>query len=153
MLENPIVHIAFPIICAIIMNVIIYSFKWNVRTSEGKINNPLIPPGYIVGSVWIIIFGLLGYVHYLLYKQNNGVSFVSISVVCFFIFCLLYPVLTSGLSKQNANMLNLLTLILSFSLAIVLVKTLPSTFKYIIPLLLWASYVNITDAIQCSKLV
>ena len=72
--------ILIPVITAIIMNGIIYMFGINKQDNKSIIN-PLLPPGYIIGSIWIIIFGLLGYVHYLLYKLKNGISFTSLFLI------------------------------------------------------------------------
>jgi len=56
------IHILTPVVAALLMNGIIFSQKWNI--SKGLPKNPYIPGGGIVGAIWMIIFALLGYVHY-----------------------------------------------------------------------------------------
>ena len=150
MLNKPFIHIFFPIMLAIIVNSIIYSFGINNQVEKSKEYNKLLPPGYIIGFIWIIIFGLLGYAHYLIYMLKNGVSFASLSIVFMLLFSISYPFLT-GLKFKSGLILNLITLILSFILGIIIIIESKYIFLYIIPLLLWASYVNIVDTIYCSK--
>ena len=59
---GPLYHILVPVLAAIIMNGIIYTFGINKYSEKNKIN-PYIPPGYVIGTIWVIILGLLGYLH------------------------------------------------------------------------------------------
>jgi tryptophan-rich sensory protein len=142
-------HILIPIIFAILINYLIYYFGLNY--SSKKIKSSILPPGYIIGLIWIIIFGLLGYVHYLLYKLKNGFNIYSISIIALLFFCLAYPFLTSGLQQKNATILNLITLIFAFIVALLVITQSINAFYYIMPLLIWASYVNISDVYICSN--
>lgn len=141
-LNYPYIHIYIPIIIALITNSILYIGKTNKVKS-----NPYIPPGYIVGSVWCILFGILGYIHYLLYKSNNSISVASISVILFIIFSLAYPFITKSFT-DNVDLLNIISLILAFILAIIIIIKSKYIFLYTIPLLLWISYVNIVSNIK-----
>jgi len=138
-------HILVPIVLAIIMNGIIYMFKLN--KNDNLINDSLykkfLPPGYIIGSIWLIIFGLLGYVHYLIYKQNDNKITITSLFICFIIlFCLSYPLIT-GLKVKSGIIMNLLSLILGFILGIVIITQSKYAFLFVLPLIIWASYVNI----------
>ena len=75
-IDRPYIHILAPMIFAIITNGLVFSRRGK-DFKETKIIYKYIPPGYIVGSVWIILFGFLGYAHYLLYKLDNGISIAS----------------------------------------------------------------------------
>jgi tryptophan-rich sensory protein len=141
--------ILIPVITAIIMNGIIYMFGINKQDNKSIIN-PLIPPGYVIGTIWIIIFGLLGYVHYLLYKLKNRISFTSLFLIFVILFCISYPLIT-GLKQKSGLLLNLITLILAFILGMLVIIESKYIFIYIIPLILWATYVNIAYVIQCSE--
>jgi tryptophan-rich sensory protein len=66
-LDYPAFHIAIPVIISIVINGIIYSQGWS-KNKQKNIKNPLIPPGYFIGPIWIFIFALLGYAHYLYNK-------------------------------------------------------------------------------------
>jgi tryptophan-rich sensory protein len=141
--------ILIPIIAALMMNGIIYTFGINKQNNKNIIN-PLIPPGYIVGTIWIIIFGLLGYTHYLLYKLKDGISFTSLFLIFVLLFCIAYPLIT-GLKEKSGLLLNLITLILAFILGMLVIIESKYIFIYVIPLILWAIYVNVAYVIQCSE--
>ena len=140
-------NIFIPIIAAIMMNGIIYTFGLNKQSMK---TNPLIPPGYIIGTIWIIILGLLGYVHYLIYKLNNKITFTSLFIIFIILFCILYPIIT-GLKEKSGLLLNLITLILSFVLGLLVIIQSKYIFIYIIPFILWSIYVNAAFVIQCSE--
>jgi tryptophan-rich sensory protein len=139
-------NILVPVILAILMNGYIYSNKL-----YNKIVNPYIPPGYIVGIIWIIIFGLLGYVHYKLYKLNNSSTRASLFTIFVIIFSLSYPLITN-LKFKSGILLDLFTLIFAFILGLLVLDESKEIFIYIIPLIVWAIYVNIADVIECSKI-
>ena len=151
---GPLYHILVPVLTAIIMNGIIYTFginKYSEKTEKNKIN-PYIPPGYVIGTIWVIILGLLGYLHYLVYKKYDSITFTSLLIIFTILFCISYPLIT-GLRVKSGLLLNLITLILSFILALFVITESKYMFIYLIPLLVWASYVNIAFTIQCSEII
>ena len=143
LLDNIYFNILTPIILAIITNFLIYYYK---IYDQGKNMNKFLPPGYIIAIIWIILLGLLGYIHYLLRKLQKRESFTSLFVIFLVLFCIAYPAIT-GLKKKNSYLLNLLTLIFSFILGLLIISESTNIFLYLIPLLIWASYVNIVFAI------
>ncbi len=146
-------HVLVPIILALLMNGIIYTFKLNANntmTKKDNIYKKLLPPGYIIGTIWIIIFGLLGYTHYLIYKDNeNKITITSLFIIFVILFCLAYPLIT-GLKVKTGLLLNLISLILAFTLGITIILQSKFAFLFIIPLIVWSSFVNIVDTLQCS---
>jgi tryptophan-rich sensory protein len=148
---GPLYHILVPVLAAIIMNGIIYTFGINKYSEKNKIN-PYIPPGYVIGTIWVIILGLLGYLHYLIYKKYEAITFTSLLIVFVILFCISYPLIT-GLKVKSGLLLNLITLILAFILALFVITESKYMFIYLIPLLVWASYVNIAFTIQCAEII
>lgn len=126
------IHILVPIILAIVLNFYIYTQGWNNDNEK----NSKLPPGYIIGSIWIIILGLLGYIHFLLYP-----SVYSWFIVLTILYCLSYPFLTSGLQNTDNNIYNVIALILAIIVTIIMYYK--SNIIYAIPFLLWTFYVNI----------
>jgi tryptophan-rich sensory protein len=149
-INNPIFHILIPVLLAISMNSFIYLFGINKKDEQDNQYSKLLPPGYVIGIVWTIIFGLLGYAHYLMYKLNDRINIGSVSIVLVIIFCLLYPVITS-LKLKYGLLLNLITLIISFVLGFIIILQSKYIFLYIIPFIVWSSYVNIVDTLICSN--
>ena len=66
-------NIFIPVVLAIIINLISFGLGWSGKSKDSK-RNPLLPPGYVIGIVWIIILGLLGYVHYEIFKLHNKIK-------------------------------------------------------------------------------
>ena len=126
------IHILVPIILAIVLNFYIYTQGCNNDNEK----NSKLPPGYIIGSIWIIILGLLGYIHFLLYP-----SVYSWFIVLTILYCLSYPFLTSGLQDTDNNYFNLIALLLAIIVTIIMYYK--SNIIYAIPFLLWTFYVNI----------
>ena len=126
------IHILVPIILAIVLNFYIYTQGWNNDNEK----NSKLPPGYIIGSIWIIILGLLGYIHFLLYP--SGYSWF---IVLTILYCLSYPFLTKGLQNTDNNYFNLIALLLAIIVTIIMYYK--SNIIYAIPFLLWTFYVNI----------
>ena len=125
-LNNPILHVLIPVLLALSINSILYLFGINKISEQRKKETEnseyfkLFPPGYVIGIIWIIIFGLLGYAHYLLYKLKDRINIGSVSIIFVIIFCLLYPFITS-LKFKYGLLLNLITLIISFVLGIIII--------------------------------
>jgi len=135
------VHILVPVVAALTLNGLIFALGWNVGKAK---KNPYLPPGYIIGIVWVIILGILGSLHYRLQEQKAFT--VAYTIVALIIFCLLYPFLTSGLKSNTwSSVLNLATLVFAFSASLAIPRT---EVAYMIPILLWATYVNVTQLLQ-----
>jgi tryptophan-rich sensory protein len=149
------INIVLPILAALIINYIIYYKGWSERYKKDDKEKEieLLPPGYIIGLIWMILFGLLGYINYRLYKLKNKINFGNILVVFFILFSLAYPFLTFGLNKKYGLLLNYVTLLLSFILSLVIVLYSIKIFMYLIPLLLWVFYVNYVFIVLCSKII
>lgn len=142
-----VLSIAVPILSAIIMNIAIYTTS--VGANRNQRASSLLPPGWVIGMIWIFLFGLLGYIFYL-YKNN---AWIATSIIVFFLYCLMYPLYTRGLNAKSrvAKLANLGTLILAFGLTIAIARTSGKNVLYMIPILLWASYVNVLDVLECAK--
>ena len=147
---HPVIYVLTPVILAIITNSIIYTNNWQSQDTNPR--NPLLPPGYVIGAIWTAIFALLGYALYLT-RDNQSASLASCSIVAIIIWSLAYPFLTNGLQQKRGRILNTVTLILAMILAIIVINQKPAAFAFIVPLLLWASYVNVADAIACSAAI
>ena len=136
-------HMFVPVAAAVLMNGLIFSQKWKIAKYENP--NPYIPPGGIVGAIWLILFAILGYVHYKLYMLNHKkLSVACITLILFFLYSLAYPLITSFSTNPNAFfLLNLGALLFAITVAAQVYKEDSKLFPYTIPLLAWTTYVNI----------
>lgn len=144
------VYILTPVLLAIITNGIIYGLGWN-DTNNYTTNDTysLLPPGWMIGMIWIIIFGFLGKILQLTVKSRDYVSLVLISILI--IICLAYPFYTNGLKMNNISLLgDTITLIYAFSISLIMLNRTQnkSMVYYMIPILVWCSYVNIVDSLR-----
>jgi tryptophan-rich sensory protein len=145
--SNPLYHVSIPILLAVTMNGWIYSVGLN-KYSKNERQSPLIPPGYVIAVIWTVLFGLMGYTHYLLGNANSRASWSLVGLIG---FCLLYPIIT-GLRVKSGLLMNLVSLVLSFVVALLVIKESVYAFYWLIPLLAWTIYVNAVFVIECSKL-
>ncbi len=150
-----IINIATPIVLASAVNAVIYAsnLRKSMEFDKNDDTRPkLLPPGYVVAVIWTLIFGLLGYAHYRVFP-----SAASMFIVVTIAFCLAYPLLTFRRRQaQKSNLpeiLNTIALILS---AIVFASVAYTgdaiSIAMCAPLLTWASYVNIVDAVSDPKM-
>ena len=148
---HPAINILTPVAAAIAMNALIFAKGWDSASSASPITrSKLLPPGPVIGAVWIAIFASLGYAHYLLYRQHPMAAWYLVAIIA---WCLLYPLLTSGLQETRAKLFNTISLILAAMLCIIVAQSdnkSPALY-FVLPLLAWTSYVNISDALVCSK--
>lgn len=138
-----ILHILAPIIAASIINAIIYLSGWSNEQRADNYQNKLLPPGYVIAIVWVIILGLLGYAHYLVFP-----SYSSAILVLAILFCLAYPFLTSGLRKERSDMYNLISLIFAIAVMISVGRQKIKAIYFTIPFVIWTTYVNIVTRLQ-----
>jgi len=136
-----------PILLAIICNGILFSFR---RTDNYPYsNNKFSKYGYIIGIIWTIIFGFIGYTYYLLYKKSKSYFTPgTIAIILYLIFSLSYPFATSRFIKLT-DILNVVSLFLALFIMIIVgneywksANSLRILF-YLMPLFTWLLFVNI----------
>jgi tryptophan-rich sensory protein len=135
--QKPEFSIMAPIVAAALMNGWIASVG-GFKTAE--IKPKLLPPGYVVGTIWVILIGTLGYLHHLLYREG-GWSTACQSIEAFLLYSLSYSVFVNyrpTLSKA----LNLIALVAAFVVALFVAKERWAYVGYMVPLLLWGFFVN-----------
>jgi tryptophan-rich sensory protein len=98
----------------------------------------------------MILFAFLGYAHYLLYRVNQRSTRASLAIVGLFLFCMAYPLLT-GLRAKSGLLLNLATLILAFVVSMLVLVESARVVVWLIPLLVWATFVNVVFVVECAE--
>lgn len=141
------------VLVAVIVNTFSYVYGWSKTGSQSDrwniYQNKLVPPGFAIGFFWIAIFGFLGYSFYLLVRENDGnLTVGSIFVLGYGIFALAYPWLTWKTREKNANVINYISVVLAFVVSLVVITEYTEAFYYLLPLLVWTVYINLTDAIM-----
>ena len=98
----------------IIVNVYLFSSKNSYVSNSIKYR--LLPPSYIIATVWTILIGLMAYSQWLVYNQIKGRKglWKLYLIPVLFIYCVLYPFYTMGFrNKKIVDFANVLTIILS----------------------------------------
>ena len=135
-------HIAVPVLLALAMNMAIWKLGWN-----GGGVQAYLPPGWVIGTVWTVLLALLGWIHW----QVRGDFMVRLAIEILIAYCLLYPVLVALLARQWAKILDVIAFVLAYGVALVVAKRRWGSFKWLLPLLAWVTYVNLADALECGK--
>ena len=142
-------HVITPIAFAIVINSIIFTSGWTDRVDgdkgkkdEDPIENYL-PPGWVIGTVWIFILGLLGYGAWLV----RDVIHVYVMFVFVMVYCLLYPFYTAGLQQSIGRYMNAVAFFLSLILLFWVLgfARRVGVLLCVAPLVAWVGYVNIVQ--------
>lgn len=139
-------HIIIPVILALSLSYIISVKNWDEKYKRKR---GILPSGPVIGVIWILLFSSLGYAHYIMYEQS-GISLASVFLIIVLLYCISYPLLTQ-LNYKKGRIMNTFALILSSLLLLVVFNENQEAFKFVVPLFLWTSFVNYSDAIVCTN--
>ena len=147
---NSFFYILIPICLAIIINVFMYSNYPKNSSEEQTIKHSAstsyLPPGYVIGIVWIILLGLMGYVYALLEQKsskNTSYGLQKISIIFLILFCLGYPIFTRNSSLRFSKNYNYATLFVVCIVYAIINQASYQIAYYLISLLCWVFYVNL----------
>jgi tryptophan-rich sensory protein len=96
-------NLALYLLTPLIMNGIIFSLHWSTATAPHP--NPMLPPGWAVGSIWMLLFLAMGLARWLA-RLISAPSARWIDALA--ILCLLYPLYTAGLSNDTVGLIGAL---------------------------------------------
>jgi len=145
------IYIFIPIILSFIINIFNFRKSNNYLIKQKKLK--YLPPGSIIGTVWIILLGLFGYVYGLLENNNKNMTLQKILIILLTIFCLLYTILTANSTQRFSKNYNYLTLIFGLIVYYSIYKQSSKISYYLIPLLCWILYVNIITLLDDIQLI
>jgi tryptophan-rich sensory protein len=149
MYNRQIYHILTPIGLGLVMNFMIFYFNIGRMANRKPTKNPWIPPGYVIGTVWMILLGCMGMAHYLLSSSSRSStasdeqkrSYGIYAVDFLILFSILYPLLT-GLKNNDYFFLSL-SLLITLSVSLVVKMYSLKAFYYLLPVVGWVVYVNL----------
>ena len=161
-MEAWLVILIFVLVC-LGMNVLMYAIGWygNKKNYSMYRKNKFLPPGFLIGIVWIGIFASLGYAFYLAYTGKNFEgktepekwSAATIAIVVVASYCLFYPFLTMVMHERYIVVLNLIALLMAAALSIIVINEYVAAFWYTLPLLVWCAYVVFADIMQYNSMI
>ncbi len=104
---NLVVFVGLPLV----LNGVIFGLGWQ-RPSGPQ---PGLPPGWVVGSLWLVLFAGMGVARWLLLRARAGAEWVSLLAL----LCLLYPLYTAGLRNDRVGLVgNVVTLVVALGVAV-----------------------------------
>jgi hypothetical protein len=134
--------ILIPVILLISIN---FYMKYNNILLEGGSSSVI--PGesreYIILSIWTILIGFLGYSCYLM---RNNISCVAIIIII--IYTLAYPFITLGKNRIQIESLNIIYILITYIIFLLVLSENSNASVYILPLLLWITYIFIASNIS-----
>jgi tryptophan-rich sensory protein len=79
------------------MNGLIFGLGW----ATSRPTNPLIPPGWAVGTIWMLLFAAMGLARWLVRGSSPAMA-IAVDALAF--LCLIYPLYTVGLSSDRIGL-------------------------------------------------
>lgn len=115
---------AAAVLAAIILNGIIAIAGWaNYAESGSGSQESSLPPDWVVGAVWVVLFALMGASRWFVIRSAAQARSLSFAVFGFMAWCLAYPVFTDGLRSVPLGLLgNGITLGLNAAVCISLLR-------------------------------
>jgi tryptophan-rich sensory protein len=145
--------LVFALVCAV-LNVFMYMIGWYGKGKHGMYaTNKFLPPGFLIGLIWIGIFASLGNALYVAYSVDDVWTTSTIAIIVVASYCLLYPFLTMFMHERYVVVLNLIALLMAIALAVIVIHENLEAFWYVLPLLVWCSYVVFSDIMQYASVI
>jgi tryptophan-rich sensory protein len=123
----------------VLLNGVIFGLGWN-RTSVAL---PGLPPGWFVGSLWLLLFAGMGIARWLLVRhgtERGGRAAVA-GVELLGFLCLIYPLYTIGLSNDRIGLTgNVVTLLVAVPAAVLAFRRSRAAGGCLVAVCLWLSY-------------
>lgn len=151
-MKRPAIDVAGAVGLAIAMNAVVFGLGWDgttvpTTTDVVAADKRYIPPSWLIAAIWIVIFGSLGYVNFLVRKD----ALAAWSVKALIGFCALYPFLTRGLAADRSRFYNTVALLMALFVAASVARLrIPRASWVLVPLLAWVAYVNLVP-VTCSQ--
>jgi benzodiazapine receptor len=102
-----------------------------------------LPPGWVVGAIWLVLFAAMGVARWLLLRaarthgEQRRVEWVS--ALAF--LCLLYPVYTGGFSNLSDGLVgNVVTWLVAVPVTVYAFRRVWAAGAWLVPLVVWLSY-------------
>lgn len=131
---------------ALVANAFIYFMRYYSWNNPYYVKSPLLPPGFIIGIIWVVLFGFFGYSHYLVFKETGTWTVANIAIILVAVFCLFYLTIVYY-RPEYTKFLNCASLILAFTLSILVFNESEAAFWWLIPFVAWSAYVNLADSL------
>jgi tryptophan-rich sensory protein len=133
---------SFAILSALAVNGFIAVVNPSEMASPGSVH--LQPPGYVIGTVWLVLFAAMGVARWLMLTKPLDSIRARRLILFLLLFCLAYPFYTIGLKSEVLGLVgNLLTIALSI-LAVIRVSKISRLAAGLVSLVtIWVSFASV----------
>lgn len=123
----------------LVLNGLIFGLGWN-RAGGMQVG---LPPGWVVGSLWVVLFAGMGTARWLLLRAARGREEQRraewVSLLAF--LCLLYPLYTAGLRDDRVGLVgNVLTAVVAVAVAVFAWKRVRAAGVWLAAVCAWLVY-------------
>ena len=93
-------NVAAAVVTVIAVNAVIFLSRWFQTDTPAAQQSRLDPPGWLVGTVWVILFAFLGAARWFVIRSGGARAGRQAGyIVLLLLFCLAYPFYTMGLKS------------------------------------------------------
>jgi len=145
MLNNPrreglFANIALFVGGALAVNALIFAAGWNARGDQT--NPPLIPPGAVVGAIWVALFALMAVARWFYIRETTDRGWRALLPAALALICLAFPFYTAGLDDRLAGFWgSVATLLVGACIAALLWRQSARAGLPLVPTLAWLGFV------------
>jgi tryptophan-rich sensory protein len=135
-------NLAAFIVPPLVLNGIIFGLGWNGNTAP----SPFLPPGWLVGTIWMVLFTAMGIARWLLVRGEEAPSRSwLVSLLAF--LCMMYPLYTLGLRSETIGLAGSVgTAVIAIWVAVRLVSASRGAAALISLVLAWLMYASVALA-------
>jgi tryptophan-rich sensory protein len=109
-------NVAVFVLVTVALNGVIFGLGWDRSGAAAAM--PGIPPGWVVGSLWVLLFAGIGVARWALLKADAPRWVAELPSLLGFL-CLLYPLYTAGLSDDRIGLIgNVVTAAVAVPIAV-----------------------------------
>jgi tryptophan-rich sensory protein len=107
-------NVAVFVLVTLALNGVIFGLGWDRASTP----SPGIPPGWIVGAIWVLLFAAMGVARWAMLRRPGRRWIAELPTLLGFL-CLIYPLYTSGLSDDRVGLIgNVLTAAVAVPIAL-----------------------------------
>ena len=126
------------------INAIIFGSGWFVTDDAADKAVWFAPPGYVVGTVWVILFALIGAARYLLNEFGEAAAGAKNLLIGLLLFCLAYPIYTIGFTSRLLGLIgNMATIALTIFIITKVFKFSKTAAYLLIPIIIWVGFASL----------
>ena len=134
------------VVACLLVNGLVFGLGWAAASSA--VRAPLIPPGPVVGSVWTILFAMMGAARWAYLRDAGGGGWRGWAPAALASLCLAFPFYTAGFSDRQAGFIGTAaTLVIAAIICGALYRESKIAAAFIAPTVAWTGWVTMVGVV------